>query len=101
MHYFYARMLYKREEKGDFKDLLRSRKKDSYILYRIFEESGVPEEIRDDASPYLDSLANYCLVRRYDVQKLSLEIYARLRELADYFPENSGYNFINPIDYIL
>ena len=101
MHYFHARMLYRREDVADFKDLLRSRRRDSYILCRIFEESGLPEEIRDDIRPYLDSLANYCLARRQDVQKLSLDMDARLRELADYLPEMSDLVYINPVDYLL
>lgn len=100
MHYFYARMLYKAENVGDFKDLLRSRKKDSYIICRIFEEEGLPEELRDDMRPIIDCLANYCLVRRQDAKKLSLDMEARLQGLARYLPEMENYPFTTPVNYI-
>lgn len=71
--YFFARILYwLTEDKGDFKDLLRSRKQSSLVLYQIFRD----EELNKDENPYvvayLNSVANYCLVRRKDIGALDL-----------------------------
>lgn len=71
--YFFARLLYWLSNgKGDFKDLLRSRKQSSYVLYRIFTDEDLDQEENPAVVAYLNSVANYCLVRRRDVDALEL-----------------------------
>lgn len=101
MHYFFARMLYsKRDRNGDFKDLLRSRKRDSYVICRVFEEESVPEDFRNDMRPYMESLANYCLVKRQDVKALPIDMHSRIQHLSHYLPEMSNYQLTGPVEYL-
>lgn len=100
MHYFFARMIYRRDDIDDFKDLLRSRKKDSYVICRIFEEDSVEEGLREEMSIYVDCLANYCLVRRQDAKSLSIDMEHRLQELSEYLPEMVDCQVAQPIDFL-
>lgn len=68
-HYFFARILFYLDfDRCDFKDLLRNRKQNSLVLYRI----ETPNDV-DDVTwiHYLNSVAGYCLVRRYDLDRLN------------------------------
>ena len=101
MHYFYARMLYSRRDRaGDFKDLLRSRKRDSYVLCRVFEEDGISENFRNEMRSYMESLANYCLVKRQDAKLLPIDMHARIQHLSAYLPEMGNYQLTGPVEYL-
>ena len=69
-HYFFARILFHLNSLDcDFNDLLRSRKQSSFVLSRIFEHNDRPEEIDENHwETLINSIANFCLVRRYDLQ---------------------------------
>ena len=101
MHYFLARELYKREDDaGCFDSLLRSRKKDSYILTRIFEADMLDEPSRLSIQSNYDCMANYCLVRRQDYYNLSYDdLQRRLSQLSSYIPELDQ-NDIPPVKLI-
>ena len=88
MHYFLAREKYRNNESiTDFESLLRSRKRDSYVLTRVFDSGLLSESDRKGIDPYYDSLANFCLVRRYDFNALSLDdMKNRLEQLEPYLP---------------
>ena len=90
-HYFFARVLFwMLNGQGDFKDLLRSRKQSSYVLYQIFTDEDLDREENPAVVAYLNSAANYCLVRRYDLEKLeSLDNEKKLSQLVKngYLPE--------------
>lgn len=67
-HYFFARIKYYIDEKNElyrFKDLLRSRKHSSFILYPIFNIEDLLN-ITDEqlATSYINSVANFCLIQR-------------------------------------
>lgn len=67
-HYLFARInYYLMEQKVDFQELMRSRKQNSYVLQRIFSYDDFEE-----SNIYLfDSISNYCLIRRPDMDKFS------------------------------
>lgn len=74
MHYFLARIKFNNQPELSFESLLRSRKHDSYVLYQIIQNSDYDNnETRDYISNQsnLVSVANYCLVRRYDLESLN------------------------------
>lgn len=74
MHYFLARIKFNDQPEPSFESLLRSRKHDSYVLYQIIQNSDYDNnETRDYISNQtnLVSVANYCLVRRYDLESLN------------------------------
>ncbi len=72
LHYFFARVKYYRNNsKYSFASYLRSRKQKSYVLFQIFKYSDFSDEEMKDKYTYLQSLCNYCLVRRPDVDKLN------------------------------
>lgn len=102
MHYLLARELYRKDDSIiDFDSLLRSRKRDSYVLTRVFEYGLLQEVDRKEIEPYYDSLANFILVRRYDFNMLSLDdMEKRLNQLERYLPL-SRMQFIKPIDYLM
>lgn len=73
-HYFYARIINYKNEIGDFKSLLRSRKQDSYVLMRIFLLEDFGHDFDEPTLyAYYNSVSNYCLVRRYDVEQYPIE----------------------------
>lgn len=100
-HYFYARKLY-RESCNTvlFDNLLRSRKKDSFVLTRIFEAEMLDEPTRLSIHTYYDGIANFCLVRRNDFYNLSFEdIHTRLKQLSQWYPE-LGVHDMKPSDVL-
>lgn len=101
MHYFLARDLYRRESKaGCFDNLLRSRKKDSYVLTRIYEAEMLDEQTRIRIQSNYESMANYALVRRNDFYNLSLtDLPTRLKQLAKYLPELDN-NVVEPKQFL-
>lgn len=74
MHYFLARIKFYDQPELSFESLLRSRKHDSYVLYQIIQNSDYDNnETRDYISNQtnLVSVANYCLVKRYDLESFN------------------------------
>lgn len=74
MHYFLARIKFNGQLELSFESLLRSRKHDSYVLYQIIQNSDYDNnETRDYISNQsnLVSVANYCLVKRCDLETLN------------------------------
>ena len=73
-HYFYARIMNYLNEIEDFKSLLRSRKQDSFVIMRVFSLEDFGHEFDEPTLyAYYNSVANYCLVRRYDIEQYPLE----------------------------
>ncbi len=72
-HYFFARILYDLHfEDEDFKLLMRSKKQNSYVLHRIFNEKDLDEIVEGaELSVFLNSVANFCLIRRYHLEEYS------------------------------
>ena len=69
-HYFYARIMDYLNEADSFKSLLRSRKQDSYVLMRIFTLEDFGHEFDEPTLyAYYNSVSNFCLVRRYDIEQ--------------------------------
>ena len=88
-HYFFARLRYYISPKGDFADLLRSRKQSSYILSQIFEEKDFAE---DDTMryTYLTAMCNHVLIRRrefYEYRELQKEEKISYLAAHSYLPE--------------
>ena len=113
-HYFFARILYYLSgEPQDFQELVRSKKQSSFILQRIFEEKDfVYESNNSNYNPLFDSVANFCLIRRYHIDeyhskrnsgtKLKLLIKCGyLPEMKDIDSEISAVHFIEERDNIL
>ncbi|MCB0746504.1 MAG: DUF262 domain-containing protein [Ignavibacteriae bacterium] len=106
-HYFYARILYFiRDEDYDFQELIRNRKQNSYVLHRIFDENDL--ELDDPTfNPYIDSVSNYCLIRRYHLEEYNSKrtVKTKLNFLTknNYLPEiqNHMNDKINVIDFII
>ncbi len=100
MHYLLAREIYSHNDSiVNFESLLRSRKRDSYVLTRVFELELLPEQDRKEIEPYYDGLVNFILVRRYDYNVLSIDdMGKRLDQLEKYLPLSMK-QFNNPIDY--
>ncbi|MEQ8572463.1 MAG: DUF262 domain-containing protein [Fulvivirga sp.] len=87
-HYFFARLVYhfkkvNEEKLPDFSDLLRSKRQKSLVLYRFILEG----ETEDGVEPqfwehYYNSVACFCLVRRYDLDDLyEMELVDRIKWL--------------------
>ena len=73
-HYFYARIINYLNEIEDFKSLLRSRKQDSYVLMRIFPLEDFGHDFDEPTLyAYYNSVSNYCLIRRFDVEQYPIE----------------------------
>lgn len=73
-HYFYARIINYKNEIGDFKSLLRSRKQDSFVLMRIFPLEDFGHDFDEPTLyAYYNSVSNYCLIRRFDVEQYPIE----------------------------
>lgn len=113
-HYFFARILYfLSEEPQDFQELVRSKKQSSFILQRIFHEKDFEYEYNNsNYNPFFDSVANFCLIRRYHIDeynskrnvgtKLKFLIkYNYLPEVRDTDSEISPVQFIEKRDNIL
>ena len=108
-HYFFARIKYFIEDKNElcrFRDLLRSRKHSSFILYPIFKIDDLLN-ITDEqlAASYVNSVANFCLINRDKIDK-----YNSISNIRDkisflyknqYIPEMRDITHnINPVDFI-
>ena len=97
-HYFFARILYYLDfDKCDFRDLLRSRKQNSLVLYKINYSEETPIGIDEiNWNLHINSVANFCLVRRYDLETInSLSPVDRIKYLLkqNYLPELNGFDF--------
>jgi hypothetical protein len=104
-HYFFARILYcLKEGEEDFKDLLRSRKQSSYVLFQIFRDEDLDPDENPAIVAYLNSVANYCLVRRKDANDFdAMDNDDRLNAVltAGYLPEMNGdYEDSSMIEFI-
>ena len=104
-HYFFARILYcLNEGEDDFKDLLRSRKQSSYVLFQIFRDEDLDPDENPAIVAYLNSVANYCLVRRKDANDFdAMDNGERLNAIltAGYLPEMNGdYEESSMIEFI-
>lgn len=70
-HYLFARLLYKQNPEIEFSSMLRSKKQNSLILYRIFDSKDKPTDMEDTFWEICyNSVAGYCLVRRHDIDIL-------------------------------
>lgn len=108
-HYFLARIKYYIDEKNElyrFKDLLRSRKHSSFILYPIFNIEDLLN-IADEqlATSYINSVANFCLIQRnmIDEYKQHQNIKDKISFLYTngYLPEMSNIPpGITPIEFL-
>lgn len=108
-HYFLARIKYYIDEKNElyrFKDLLRSRKHSSFILYPIFNIEDLLN-IADEqlATSYINSVANFCLIQRnmIDEYKQHQNIKDKISFLYTngYLPEMSNIRpSITPIEFL-
>lgn len=104
-HYFFARILYcLKEGEEDFKDLLRSKKQSSYVLFQIFRDEDLDPDENPAIVAYLNSVANYCLVRRKDANDFdAMDNDERLNAVltAGYLPEMNGdYEDSSMIEFI-
>jgi hypothetical protein len=107
-HYFFARILYYLNTHDcDFSQLMRSKKQSSFVLVRIFEPNDKPYDLEDNQwETIINSIANYCLVRRYDVpvleSKRSVETKLKFLIKQNYLPEltNNDLN-VNDIQLII
>lgn len=102
MHYILAREKYSKDKTiTSFESLLRSRKRDSYVLTRVFDMGLLSEAERKNIEPIYDSLANFCLVRRMDYNTLSVDdIKKRLDQMSHYLPLDISL-FATPFDYLM
>lgn len=108
-HYLFARIKYYIEDKNElcrFKDLLRSRKHSSFILYPIFNIDDLLN-ITDEqlATSYVNSVANFCLINRDKIEEYNLisNISDKISFLYknQYIPEMHDVTpNINPVDFI-
>lgn len=93
-HYFFARLLYSLSDGAqDFKELLRSRKQSSYVLFQIFRDEDLDPDENPAIVAYLNSVANFCLVSRRDANAYDeLDNDQRLKKLlrGGYLPEMEG-----------
>ena len=88
-HYFYARIWNYLNNELQFGELLRSRKQTSYVLIPMFNErdfTGNPE-METYTFLLVNSVANYCLMRRREVKEY--EKLSTAKEKMDYLLQNS------------
>ena len=96
-HYFFARVIYNFDDSEDFKDLLRSKRQRSYILVSLFSEENIPDGY-DQISwqAIINSIGNYCLIRRnnwYEFEQTSDDRGVKRMEYLleqNYLPELSN-----------
>lgn len=83
MHYFLARWKFYEDHSIElFDSLLRSRKRNSYILARVIEPTEINNLEVQEIQPYLDCLANYCLLNRQKYNDIvSLNVDERVSEI--------------------
>lgn len=93
-HYLLARLIYTSNQEIDFQLLLRSKRKNSLILYRYLDVDAKPTYIEDTVwLKIVESVSSHCLVQRNDLvdiqSKSGLE---RIQYLVsrNYMPEMYG-----------
>lgn len=95
MHYFLARIKHAAMPDVNFESLLRSRKHDSLVLYQIIQHRDYDAEQYMNNQRNLFSLANYCLVRRFDLEMLNtlpkIKRIMKLQELG-YIDKNEKFS---------
>jgi len=93
-HYLFARLLYMENNEADFSTLLRSKRQNSLVLFKLFDFEDKPEDIEDLSWQLnIDSVAGHCLVRRHDLEMIySKKEMKRLKYLVKqgYMPEMIG-----------
>lgn len=103
-HYLFARLLYRQNPENDFSSLLRSKKQNSLILYKFFDIQDKPIDVEDITwQLHFNSVAGHCLVRRYDLEKISTKKGIKLLNylvMQGYMPEMIGYKPDNIVDFI-
>jgi uncharacterized protein with ParB-like and HNH nuclease domain len=103
-HYMFARLLYSNNQEYDFSTLLRSKKQNSLILYKFFDLEDKPDDIEEISwQMNFNSVAGHCLVRRYDLEKISSKKGIKLLNYLvkqGYMPEMIGYESDSIIDFI-
>lgn len=89
LHYFFARILYLINPKEGFTPLLRSKKQSSYVLYQIYSYEECQDELLASSSFPSWGVANYCLVKRYDIRNVPINLHDRINWLrkSGYMPE--------------
>jgi uncharacterized protein with ParB-like and HNH nuclease domain len=96
-HYFFSRIIYHFDDSEDFLELQRSRKQRSYILVRIFGKEEMSDNYEESRlQSFMNSAANYCLIRRYDSEEVSKRKGLRKMKYLqkqNYLPEMSKYTF--------
>lgn len=107
-HYLFARLKYYLDGQDDvssFKDLLRTRKHNSYILCPIFSIEDINNIDKQMVSSYINSAANYCLVRRNQIEEYKTILL--LPEKIAFLKANGGFpelpdnfTFTNVIEFI-
>ena len=107
-HYLFARLKYYLDGQDDvssFKNLLRTRKHNSYILCPIFSIEDTNNIDKQMVSSYINSAANYCLVRRDQFEDYKAILL--LPEKIDFLKTNGGFPelpnnvaFTNVIEFI-
>jgi hypothetical protein len=103
-HYLFARLLYKQNSENEFSSLLRSKKQNSFILYKFFESKDKPNDIEDISwQLHFNSVAGYCLVKRYDLETITPKKGIKLLNYLvkqGYMPEMLGYEGDDIVDFI-
>lgn len=108
-HYVFARIKFHIDgvtELDKFKELLRSRRKTSYILYPIFQVDDFINYTDEQLSAtYINSVANFCLINRDKIDEYNSisNISEKISFLYknQYIPEMRDVpQNINPIDFI-
>lgn len=107
-HYFFARIVYflDKKENLNFQDLIRSKKQNSFVLQRIFEDNEIEKfDTNSNFNPYFDAVANFCLIRRYHLEEFNSKrnINTKLKFLIrnNYLPEMEDRDYRNSIDFLL
>jgi uncharacterized protein with ParB-like and HNH nuclease domain len=103
-HYLFARLIFTKNKKLEFNQLLRSKKQSSLILYKFFDFEEKPDDISETLwNLNTNSVAGHCLVKRYDIEKIhSKKGIERLYYLVeqDYLPEMIGFKSESLIEFI-
>lgn len=106
-HYFFARIInYLEDEKLNFQELIRSKKQNSYVLQRIFEDNEIEKfDTNSSFNPYFDAVSNFCLIRRYHIDefysKRSINTKIKFLIKNNYLPEMENIDYDNSIEFLL
>lgn len=103
-HYLFARLQYNKDKELDFATLLRSKKQNSLILFKLFDLDDKPENMEESSWLLnIDSVAGHCLVRRYDLETIHTKKgIKRLKYLMkqNYMPEMNEIEIENLENFI-